>query len=168
MIDKKKNGFTLVELLATIVVLSIVVGITVVGVNAAFKNAKQKSEDVFVKTLEDALDIYIDTDAKDLSFGTSSVCTIKKTHGNVKLYRNSGSLTFEKVIGSSYSQLLASEVVNPAKKEVPCKTNGPLSIYKDQDGVYYYKITRSSFECLTSNNSDRKYITNLPNECKEK
>ena len=41
-----KKGFTLVELLATIVILGIVVGITMYSVNGGFKSAKEKTENV--------------------------------------------------------------------------------------------------------------------------
>ena len=64
--NRKKNGFTLVELLATLVILGIVVGITMISVGIKYKETKAKTEDIFVKTLEDALDIYVDTDAKSI------------------------------------------------------------------------------------------------------
>ena len=56
-----KKGFTLIELIATITILGIVVGITIYAVNGGFDKAKKKSEDIFVKTLEDAINIYIDS-----------------------------------------------------------------------------------------------------------
>ena len=52
-----EKGFTLVELLATLVILGIVVGITIVGLNINYRETKQKTEEIFVSTLEDALNL---------------------------------------------------------------------------------------------------------------
>ena len=40
-----KKGFTLVELLSTIVILGIVVGLSIVAININIKKTKEKSED---------------------------------------------------------------------------------------------------------------------------
>ena len=169
--ERKKNGFTLIELLATIVVLGIVVGIAIVTTGVSMTNAKKKSELVFVKTLEDALDMYIDSDAKELSY-TKQVCTINKTHKNgVKVYKTESTVKFLDVVNSDYSPLVESEVVNPANKENRCSLNGTVTVYRDEDFVYYYKIAKSSFECLLykedSNGDEADYITNLPETCNE-
>ena len=156
--NNKKNGFTLVELLATLVILGIVLSITIVTVNGGFRSAKDKTEDVFVKTIEDALNIYIDSDAKRLNYNNEVGC-IKKTHGSVKIYKASGSLSFNNVINSDYSPITASDLVNPANEGVSCNSMAPIEIYRDNDYVYYYKVAKNSFNCLL--NSDG-YITNLP------
>ena len=162
-----KKGFTLVELLATIVILGILFGITLVLVNGGFGNAKEKSEDVFVKTISDALDIYIDTDARKLHFDSEPVCYIDKTHGKSNVYAavDSG-ITFNNVINSSYSPITLNDLHNPAnknKEHYECSATGRLYIYRDDDYVYYYKINKGSFECLNQNTNED--ITNLP-ECK--
>lgn len=159
-----KKGFTLVELLATLVILAIVVGITVTSLSGNFKGTKEKTEGVFVKTIEDALNMYLDTDARKLKFSTSPVCTINKTHGARKVYKTTNNLTFQNVIDSTYHPITIKELVNPANKDnnkYQCVSTGVLNIYRDEDYVYYYKITKSSFKCL--NNSGN--ITNLPNGC---
>lgn len=155
-----KKGFTLVELLATIVILGILFGITLVLVNGGFGNAKEKSEDIFVKTISDALDIYIDTDARKLSFVDTGNC-INKTNGKIKLYKAEDTLNFQAVIDSSYSPLTENDLHNPANKNKDnynCNTDGTLEIYRDGDYVYYYKISKSSFGCLNGTGD----ITNLP------
>lgn len=162
-----KKGFTLVELLATIVILGILFGITLVLVNGGFGNAKAKSEDVFVKTISESLDVYIDTDARKLKFSSTPLCYIDKTHGKSYVYEavDSG-LTFNNVINSSYSPITLAELHNPANKNkdhYECSASGQLLIYRDDDYVYYYKISKDSFDCL--NQDKGGYITNLP-ECK--
>lgn len=93
-----RRGFTLVELLATLVILGIVASIVLISVNGGFNNAKDKTEDVFVKTVKDAMDIYLDSDAKKLNFSEVAVCTLNKTHGKSKVYKSSDNITLNSVI----------------------------------------------------------------------
>ena len=58
-----KKGFTLVELLATLVIIGIVVGFTIVGINYNINNTKKKTEDIFIGTIKDAIKVYLDSDA---------------------------------------------------------------------------------------------------------
>ena len=163
-----KKGFTLVELLATLVILAIVVGITVTSLSGNFKGTKEKTEGVFVKTIEDALNMYLDTDAKNIKHWTTSpVCTINKTHGARKVYKATDNLTFQDVIDSTYRPITINELVNPANKDsenYQCFKNGnygTLNVYRDDDYVYYYKINKSDFGCLNTTGD----ITNLPSGC---
>ena len=154
-----RRGFTLVELLATLVILGIVTSIVLIGINGGFNNAKDKTEDVFIKTVKDAMDIYLDSDAKNLSYEYEG-CTINKTHKiGVKLYK-ANNITFNDVINSTYHPLTESDLVNPANDK-KCKATATISIYRDEDFVYYYKIDKDGFECLTSSG----VISNLPEKC---
>ena len=157
-----QKGFTLVELLATIVILSIVVGIAIIGANGGFSNAKDKTEDVFLKTIEDALNIYIDSDAKKLRFNTSSsVCTIQKRFGESKIYRTIDRITLNDIINSEYKPLTATDVVNPANEDVDCNLNAEVSIYRDDEYIYYYRFKKDFLECFKTTG----YVTNLPSGC---
>lgn len=156
---KNNHGFTLVELLATLVVLGIITGLTIVGISSNLKKTKEKTEDVFVKTLEDAIEIYLDSDAKKLTFTKNDSCTFNKTHGKVELYM-ADAVTFANIMNSSYKPLGDTDYVNPANEKVACNKGALVSIYRDSDYVYYYKVDRNSFSCLLNNSG---YITNLPN-----
>ena len=151
-----RKGFTLTELLATLVVLGIIMGIALVSTMGGFGSAKKRTENVFVSTIEDALDMYLDSDARNLDFSTY-VCEISKTNGKVKLYKGND-ITFRNIINSKYSPLMESDLVNPANEKVDCNTNVSVTIYRDEDYVYYYKIRKSDFGCLLDND---RYITNL-------
>ena len=157
------KGFTLVELLATIVILGIVVSLSVVLTNVNVKKTKEKAEEVFVETIADAIKIYIDSDAKSLSFNSKCSSKLSKTTtGLVDVYYVDVDLGT--VIGSSFSPLKASELVNPNNKDAICNSNAKVRIYRDDDYVYYYKMAKSadnnSIGCLTLDLGG--YITNLP------
>ena len=160
-----KKGFTLIELLATLVVLGIVMGIVLVTVTGVLKNAKEDSEDVFVETIKDAMEIYLDSDARDLSY--TYKCEIDKSGRKVKLYeatkdKSGNLLTFNNVINSKYSPLTKNDLVNPSNKDIECNTSAKVIIYRDDDYVYYYDVLKSGFNCLLNKDG---YISNLLSRC---
>ena len=154
-----RRGFTLVELLATLVILGIVTSIVLIGINGGFNNAKDKTEDVFVKTVKDAMDIYLDSDAKKLNFSKTAVCTLNKTHGKSKVYKSSDNITLSDVINSEFHPISEDDLVNPVNSS-KCDKNTIVNIYRDEDYVYYYEID-GDMGCLINTNS----ISILPEEC---
>lgn len=160
------KGFTLIELLATLVVLGIIFGISIVGLNFDFGSAKDKTEEIFVETIEDAMDMYLDsTQAKSLSISSTVGC-ISKSHGRVNLYKIGNNITMQNVIDSDFKPLEQSDLVNPAN-EVKCANASDIviNVYKDDDFIYYYEIDKSEFGCLTEVTDDK--ITNLPSYTSE-
>ena len=159
----------------TLVILSIIVGIVLISSAGGFGNAKDKTEDVFVKTIKDALEIYVDSDGRNLDFNTVA-CTINKEipgtndYREVKIYgtnkdKNGDRLTFNNVINSSFHPISASDMHNPANKDndkYQCDIDAWTYIYRDEDYVYYYYVNNSAdrhgIKCLNKND----YITNLP------
>lgn len=154
-----RRGFTLVELLATLVILGIVTSIVLIGINGGFNNAKDKTEDVFIKTVKDAMDIYLDSDAKKLNFSKTAVCTLNKTHGKSKVYKSSDNITLSDVINSEFHPISEDDLVNPVNSS-KCNKNTVVNIYRDDDYVYYYEID-GDMGCLINTNS----ISILPEEC---
>lgn len=160
------KGFTLVELLATLVILSIVIGITIGFFSDGFGNTKEKTEEVFVETLKDALNIYLDSDAKSLDFSVECSSLLNKSHGSVRVYKVG--TTFEDVINSKYRPINLGDLVNPANEEVECANPSEIvvNIYRDEDFVYYYSVLKSEFnnsngDVFFLNDSDG-VISNLP------
>ena len=158
-----KKGFTLIELIAVIAILAIVMGITLVTTTTGFGKAKKKSENVFIGTVKDAINIYIDSsDAKKLNYSKMG-CMITKTHGNVSVYK--AEITINDIINSEYSPISQDDLVNPSDKDKTCNVGAKITIYRDDDMVYYYLMERNNLDCLsTCNDNDCKYITNLPDE----
>lgn len=154
-----RNGFTLIELIATLVVLGIVLGITIVSLNNIFGSAKEKTEEVFVETIKDAMDMYLtSSEAKSLNFNTVCTNKLQKSYGYVEIRKVN--TTFKSVIDSEYKPITQKDLVNPANEEVSCNpaSDIAITIYKDDDFVYYYSVDKDSFGCLT----DDGVISNLP------
>ena len=157
-----KKGFTLVELLATLVILGIVTSLTIIGLNINTNNTKKKTEEIFIGTIKDAIKMYLDSDARKLDYD-KEVCTISKAlNDSVKVYKTSSNVTLDTIINSKYSPLLNEDLVNP-NNEANCNINASVDIYRDEDYVYYYKMKKEYLECLTMDLDG--YITNLPDGC---
>ena len=173
------KGFTLIELLATLIVLGIVVGITVVGLNINFGKAKEKTEEVFVDTLKDAIDMYLSSEFGSLEKVSQCGNTLSKKHNGavevykyVKNYKNnkgdgiSSPITFKDLIDNSnfeYKPLVESEFINPAN-ETKCDMAAVINVYRDEDYIYYYSVDKSTLGCLENDSSNGydDFITNLP------
>lgn len=157
------KGFTLIELLAVLVILAIVAGITFGIVNVDFDKTKEKTEEVFVDTIRDAMDIYLASDAKKLNFSEKCSNKINKKHGNIDVYKVD--TNFLAVINSNYHPITQADLINPGNKNVTCNdaNNIAISIYRDSDYVYYYKINKSGFGCLLNTSGEySSIISNLP------
>lgn len=159
-----KKGFTLVELLATLLILGIVVSITVYSVVNSLDKAKKNSEDIFVNTLNDAIKMYLKSDGSNLTYNEYKQgdynYTIKKGSENVKVYKASENISFDTIMNSSYKPLSINDFVNPNPvNKNSCNKNAKISLYRDRDYVYYYSYNGASLECLVNNNND---ISNLP------
>lgn len=157
------KGFTLVELLATIVILSIVAGITFGIINVNLGKTKTSTEEVFVETIKDALDMYLASNAKKLNFTLKCSNQLNKKHGNVNVYKVV--TNFVAVINSDYHPITQADLVNPANKDNTCNnaSNISINIYRDDDYVYYYSVDKSEFGCLVNTSGEySSVISNLP------
>ena len=151
-----RKGFTLIELLATFVVLGVIISITVIGISDIFGAAKNKTEEVFVGTIRDAMDMYLtSSQAKRLNFLYECGNKIGKSYGE-RTVRYAGYINFENVFSSEYHPITSDEFENPANEE-KCEPTSGIRIYRDDDYVYYYKI-EGDLGCLSKN----MVISNLP------
>ncbi len=58
VIIKNNLGFTLVELIATIVILALVMGISTYSISAIINNAKEKNYELLINNIKDAAETY--------------------------------------------------------------------------------------------------------------
>ena len=164
-----KKGFTLMELLATLVILGLIFGISVVGINYSIRNAKKKTEKVFINTLRDAIEIYLDDSANFAGYTSSDWYfegQIKKSNNDSNLYSLLASTTFDTIINSEYTPIVEDDLRNPATGKL-CDKNAKIDIFKDDDEVYYYYIkawdmydSETGTSCLLDDTTFN-YITNL-------
>ena len=136
------KGFTLVELLATIVILGIVMGIATYGVISAIDSSKKKSEEVFVSKFASAIESYL---------------ALKGDKLGVKEVED-GSSSEQKFIELNYFTLndLASEnlidkdkFINPRNKKNCYNEDAVIRAFRDDQFVYYYYFDFTQLsECL--------------------
>lgn len=172
------KGFTLVELLATVVVLGLVMGITAHSVLGIIEKSKDKSEKIFVDKLENSIDAYI-SDArtrKELQIDSN---VNETSYTKCKLYNDDGtcindgsykstaytmkSFPLSKISDSNLIQ--NKDIINPKNKTKCDLSNVYVDLYRDSDMVYYYYADLSNLGCNVS--EKYKIITNIPAElCK--
>lgn len=156
-----RKGFTLVELLAVIIVLGVIAGISVVSINYGLEQARKETENVYVKTLRDAISVYLNSEGKELKY-TTKACVATKLLGTSEVYE-SDTITFRKITESDFKPLAESDFVNPANEEKKCNLDAEIRVFRDEDYVYYYLFNGSDLECLEEN--DDEIISNLPDGC---
>lgn len=156
-----RKGFTMIELLAVIIVLGLVFTITFPNLTSAFKSGKLKSEEAFVNRVSEAVDSYVTLNSSDITFNNYGEGT--KTYGGqehtVTIYI--GTIYVNNIISAGI--ISANDYKNPNNEETNCSTNLPIEVYRDSDFVYCHKIPKTSIDCLTEeykNKIDGDYIVN--------
>ena len=142
-----RKGFTLVEVLAVVIIISIVLMIAGPSLIDLYKNSKLKSEALFTERLSKSIDSYIKLYSSEIIFDSNSnkEATKNGQEGVVTVYR--GTITIEKIIDKKL--ILTDDFINPGNKEIECNKNGVIEVYKDSDFVYCHKIKKDSLSCLT-------------------
>lgn len=148
--NKKLNekGFTLVELLATIVVLGLLATLTITGISALIKNSKEKAEEVFMQQLKEYTDDYISLNSPGISFTkdtTKNKCTgsgENKICSSVQTYKSTNTISLNDVKNA----IVGKDLTNPVT-EKKCN-NETIQFVRDEDFVYCFTITPSEDSCI--------------------
>ena len=141
-----RKGFTLVELLAVIVIMALVLVIAIPSSIDAYKKSRLKVEDTFIKRLSQVVDSYVPIYSDELSF--SSYGTIfNKLDQEKKVTVSISHVTVNTLINKNLISF--SDYINPNNKDNTCNINADIEIYKDSDFVYCHKIKANSLNCIT-------------------
>lgn len=166
-----RKGFTLIEVLATIVIISILGVVAYGGVTNYIKTSKEKAEDKFLDEIKSEIDSYISLNSADFkmvgdkkSFEKQVVSkggTSKTNQAEVKKEAffwqvkigGTGNLTFGDLINNLK---MTDKFQNPNTDGI-CSNNIEIEIYKDSDYVYYYCVNMKEAEgCPSSKNIDTR------------
>ncbi len=168
------KGFTLVELLATIIILGIIMGIATTGVIKTINNSKLKAERIFIERLGDSIKGYLATEGRKLSpmEDTETIEFNKCKEGEDNCFESTltelESIHLQDLTTSDYKTLNAKDLVNPKNKK-NCVENGAnplIRVFKDSEYVYYYYLDLNDELTSCEVSSENAVISNIPkNAC---
>ena len=167
------KGFTLVEVLATIVILGVVMGIASYGVLNVIKTSKEKSEKIFLDKLGETIETYIKQNKFNFEFedseaGSFTKCRMVKDDGSC-FEEDPEQVSFSKIKTPiklktiQDSNLINNNIIINPKNKLECistEINPEIDIYRDEDMVYYYYVNMSNSACEVDENN--KNVTNIP------
>ena len=124
------KGFTLVELLATIVILGIVMGIATYGVISAIDSSKKKSEEIFVSKFASAIESYLALNGDKLG---------EKDGGEGSSNQNLIELNSFKLSDLADKDFIDKDkFINPRNKKNCYIADAEIMAFRDEQYVYYY------------------------------
>ena len=172
-----RKGFTLIEVLATIVIISILGAVAYTGVTSYIKTSKEKAEDKFLDEIKSEIDSYISLNSAALKQvgekkkfdkvvvkkgGTSKTnqAEVKKEafFWQVKIYDAEKKDFVNLKFGDLITNLkMTDKFQNPNTGKI-CSNDINIEIYKDSDHVYYYCVNmkEATTGCPSSKNIDTR------------
>ena len=139
-----KKGFTLIELIAVIVIIALLFMFVVPNFSKYLEASRQKSEEIFYGEIEDTINNYVSLYKSELELDTSVVKKISKedsllgTSYDVKVYRYKY-LSIGNIIDKGI--LNEGEFVNPNGNIKYDKDSSTFTVYRDSDYVYCFSYT---------------------------
>lgn len=169
------KGFTLVEMLAVVVILALVGGIATTGVINTINTSKTKSEKIFVDKLSNLIDDYLDLYRPTQEVGTTykinkcanSTCS-KKTEVNIIKVTKSGNIHLRDLIDKKI--ISEADFINPKTKEKCLNEgdNGPeIKVYRDEEYVYYYYVDLRGNNTSCNISAENGVINTFPDDISE-
>lgn len=169
------KGFTLVELLATIVIIGLIMGIATTSVISTINNSKKRSEKVFIGKLETAIESYININRSQSSEIAGTEVTFQKCRkvndDNTCLEGTSKTVevteltpfNLKDITTGDTATISEDKIVNPATKEKCLNGTDPaVRLFKDDDYVYYYYVDLSGNNTSCHISNENSIITNIP------
>lgn len=162
MFKMNKKGFTLIELIAVIILLSLILVIAVPNLIDTYRQSKLKSEEMFLKQLTKSIESYVSLEASSFiyeeSFPANKTLTKKIYNRDTQKYEEQETtlpVTVYKSSNKSIKDVIEKKIIeendyiNPGNKNKKCSINNIIEIYRDSDYVYCFKIKKEDLECLT-------------------
>lgn len=179
------KGFTLVELLATVVILGLVMGIAASGVGSAINNSKRKSEEIFIGKFKDAIIEYLDLNGMRMSVIENDKYKFNKCIQNNCYDETTGEYipnTFYEVSVDVLNNVNVSELINTkilAKSSIVNPKNKKecfggvypdpdIKVFRDSDFVYYFYVDLSGSNTTCEISNENAIISTLPDALADK
>lgn len=169
-----RKGFTLVELLATIVIMSLVLGIASYSVVGIINTSKEKSEKIFVDKIGIAIEQYIALEGSKLKKDNNnyifnkcktSSCNDIKAVQVTELFNGSEYVKLNVLIEKNFFE--DNKLINPVNKKNCLDGKYPnIRIFRDSDYVYYYYVDLSGSNTSCEISSENGIINTLPDGLK--
>ena len=167
------KGFTLVELLAVVGILSVVMGIASVGVISAINASKKRSEKIFVDKLSNVIDEYIALKRPSGTSGnlntsyTFTKCRNSSCNNENEKYTSNAikveSIYIEELIEKKLED--EEKLINPSNKKKCFEDKNPeIVVYRDTEYVYYYYVDLSENDTNCEISKENSVINTLPIE----
>ena len=164
------RGFTLIEMLAVIVILVVIGGIAISGVWGAVANSKKKSEAIFVKKVGSYIESYINYSGSKLGKknnnieGYFSKCKVGANDCRDVEFQELNSFYVLDITNNNKNVAVVNKdsLINPVNKKV-CfdEDHNPIvRVFRDDDYVYYYYVMLDKNDCSIA--SENEILTNIP------
>lgn len=176
VIIMNNRGFTLVEMLAVIVILGIVLGIASNGVISYINTSKVKSEKVFVDKVAGYIESYISLNGssmnkKNLEYKFDK-CNDLERSGDDLNCKDSYEVSAWELDGFDLDKIVDAglvekdDLINPANKSkcLDGDSNPRVRVFKDNEYVYYYYVDLSLGNTSCDISSENGIIRNIPDD----
>ena len=142
-----RKGFTLIEVLAVIIILSIILVVAAPSLINVYEDSKLKSEEIFINRLSKNIDSYIKLNSNNIVFNSDGTAS-KEEEGTIYTVNISrGSIKLQDIIDEEI--ISEDKYINAGNKGIPCSTSAEIEVYRDSDYVYCHKVKKDSLGCLT-------------------
>lgn len=154
-----RKGFTLVELLATIVILGLLTTVTITTVTSYYEKSKTKSEEAFRKQLTKTIESYITLNGSSKTYASDGTYYKCRNSGDGTVcdatsLSNNATTTLGDVNNEDLTN--NNNFTNPGNEQ-ECHLSTPITIYRDSDYVYCFVV---DFD-----NAKDEYGNTLSNNC---
>lgn len=156
-----RKGFTLIELIAVIVILGIILVVTVPNLLSVYDDSKLKTEELFLNNLSKSIDSYVSLNPDKLDFNFTSFHAIKEEQEEqeeqeetVEVYK--ATITVQDIINDGL--IKEEDYRNAGNKDQTCRSSGEIEVYRDSDYVYCHKVVKEALGCLTDKYENGDYV----------